>query len=204
MRRRTFLAGSASAALGLSLAAPARAQALSLNAISTYLNGLTTAETPFTQVNDDGTISTGRLFIHRPGRMRFEYSPPEDLVVLASGGQVAIFDGKSTNPAPEQYPLAKTPLKLILDRNVNLARAGMVIGHSQDGPKTIVRAQDPEHPEYGHIDLVFTSNPTELRQWVVVDDAGTSTTVILGALETGKSYPPSTFNISVETSRRGG
>ena len=61
----------------------------------------------------------------------------------------------------------------------------MVTGHSSDGKTTTVRAQDPEHPEYGNIELVFTSNPTQLRQWVINDSGGSRTTVILGDLKTG-------------------
>lgn len=200
MHRRAFLAGSTA----LLAAGPAAAAPLPLNTLSNYLNGLNTVESPFTQVNDDGTISTGTVFIRRPGRMRFEYNAPEDLLVLASGGQVAIFDGKSNARTPEQYPLARTPLNLLLQANVNLAKAGMVIGHRQDGAKTLVLAQDPEHPELGHIEMVFTANPTELRQWIVTDDTGSRTTVILGALTKGRSYAPSTFAIESEISRRGG
>lgn len=202
MYRRTFLLGSA--ALAAVAASPAAATPIPLNALSNYINGLKTVESPFTQVNDDGTISTGTVFIRRPGRMRFEYNAPENLLVLASGGQVAIFDGRSNTARPEQYPLARTPLNLILEANVNLAAAGMVVGHRQDGAKTLVLAQDPKRPELGTIELVFTADPTELRQWIVTDDSGARTTVILGALTKGRSYPASTFAIQSEITRRGG
>ncbi len=127
-------------------------------ALSAYLNGLQTAEADFTQINADGTISTGRLYIKRPGRVRFEYTPPDKTLVMAGGGQVAIFDGGSNNSQPEQYPLARTPLNLILERNVDLGRRSMVVGHDYDGTATVVTAQDPEHPEYGRSS--WSSPPT--------------------------------------------
>lgn len=61
----------------------------------------------------------------------------------------------------------------------------MVTGHSSDGKTTTVRAQDPAHPEYGNIELVFTGSPVELRQWVINDSGGSKTTVVLGDLTTG-------------------
>lgn len=198
MERRTLiLAPLALMALGL----PAQAQAIPLADLSRYLNGLTTAEADFTQVNADGTISTGRLYIRRPGRVRFEYAPPDLNLVMAGGGQVAIFDAKSNQP-PEQYPLRRTPLNLILAEDVNLGAARMVIGHTHDGTATRVRAQDPDHPEYGSIELVFTADPIELRQWVIHDDAGGQTTVILGEMVKGGNLPPSLFNITAETEKR--
>lgn len=182
-------------------ALPAAAQQLSLNALSNYLNGLSTAQAEFTQINADGTISTGTIYIKRPGRARFEYNPPEETLVLASAGQLAIFDGKS-NTGPEQYPLARTPLNLILAQNVNLGRNGMVVGHTYDGTATTVTAQDPEHPEYGNIQLSFTGNPTELRQWIITDDAGQQTTVVLGELRKGGSISDREFSIVAEAERR--
>ncbi|MCQ0969198.1 outer membrane lipoprotein carrier protein LolA (plasmid) [Paracoccus sp. TK19116] len=187
-------------ALALCLTAPAAlAEKIPLNDISTYLNSLGTATAQFTQVNNDGTISTGTLYIKRPGRVRFEYNNDNTLVV-ASGGNVAVFDSKSNSPG-EQYPLSQTPLSIILDANVNLGRANMVTGHSEQKNSTVVTAQDPAHPEYGNIQMVFTS-PTELRQWVVTDDAGEKTTVILGEMAKGAGIPDSKFSIEQEVARR--
>lgn len=197
-RRTAILAPLALLALGL----PARAEKISLPVLSAYLNGLTTAEAEFTQVNSDGSIATGKLFIKRPGRVRFEYAPPDRSLVMAGGGQVAIFDAKSNQP-PEQYPLKRTPLNLILAESVDLGRARTVVGHRADGTSTRVRAQDPDHPEYGSIEMVFTDNPVELRQWVITDDLGSETTVILGQLKKGGTYPPSLFNITDEARKRG-
>ncbi|MEA5162937.1 LolA family protein [Cereibacter johrii] len=185
----------------LALALPAAAEKIPLSALSSYLNGLSTAEADFTQVNADGSVSTGRIFIKRPGRVRFEYAPPEKSLVVAGGGQVAIFDAKSNQP-PEQYPLSRTPLSLILAQDIDLGRAKMVVGHREDKNTTRVVAQDPAHPEYGTIEMVFTANPVALRQWVITDDAGNQTTVILGAMAQGRNLPASLFSIQSEAAKR--
>ena len=185
----------------LSFAAiPAMAQQLSLSQISQYMNGLQTAQGGFTQINADGTLSTGQIYIKRPGRIRFEYNAPDNSLVMAGGGQVAIFDPKSNN-GPDRYPLNRTPLKIILERNVNFGQSRMVTGHTSDGTTTTVTAQDPDHPEYGNIQMVFTANPTELRQWRVTDDVGSQTTVILNDLVAGGSIGEIKFNITSEMAK---
>ncbi len=184
------------------ITAPAFAQKIPLGDMSAYLNAMRTAEATFTQVNSDDTISTGRIFIQRPGRMRFEYDPPDASLVLTSGGMVAIFDAKSNQP-PEQYPLSRTPLNLILEETVDLARSGMVLAHEEVQAATQVVATDPNHPEYGSIALMFTDQPLALRQWIITDDLGKKTTVILGDLALGAEYPPSKFAIQSELNRRG-
>ncbi|OUS35910.1 cell envelope biogenesis protein LolA [Rhodobacterales bacterium 56_14_T64] len=190
-------------ALALTLCAPAAwaAERLSLNDISGYFNAMTTAKASFTQINDDGSLSTGKLYIHRPGRMRFEYDPPDSGTVVAGAGSVAIFDSKSNQP-PETYPLKRTPLSVILARRVDLNRANMVVGHGFDGTTTVVNTQDPENPDYGNLELMFTGEPVELRKWVVHDNAGGKTTVILGALETGMRLSPRLFSTSVNDQSR--
>jgi Outer membrane lipoprotein carrier protein LolA len=92
--------------LALCAALPASAQELSLSEVSAYFNALQTAQGGFTQINADGTISTGTIYIKRPGRMRFEYAAPDNSMVIAGGGQVAIFDPRSnTGPSCWNAPL---------------------------------------------------------------------------------------------------
>ena len=179
-------------------AGAASAQQLTLAQISQYLNQLQTAQGGFTQINADGSLSTGTIYIKRPGRIRFEYAPPERSMVIAGGGQLAVFDPRS-NAGPDRYPLNQTPLNIILQRDVDLGRARMVTGQSYDGTATTITAQDPDHPEYGNIQLVFTAAPIELRQWIVTDDLGNQTTVILNDLVKGGAIGDILFNISAET-----
>lgn len=178
--------------LGLLATASAAQSKQPLSAISAYLNGLSTVKASFTQFNDDGSRSTGILYLHRPGRMRFEYDPPESAVVIAGTGAVVIHDPKSNQP-PESYPLRRTPLSIILARRVNLEQENMVVGHGTQGDMTVVSAQDPEHPEYGRIDLMFGGAPLELREWIIHDDAGGQTRVELGKLTKGTQLDSGLF-----------
>lgn len=191
------------AALAFTLYAGAvSAQQLSLGQISAYLNQLQTAQGGFTQINADGTLSTGQIYIKRPGRIRFEYDAPSNSLVMAGGGQLAIFDARS-NTGPDRYPLSQTPLSIILQENVNLEASGMVTNVVSDGTTTTVTAQDPQNPEYGRIQMVFTANPVELRQWIVTDDLGTVTTLILNDLVSGSAIRDILFNIQAEMRQRG-
>lgn len=198
--RTLFAPALAATALWLSQAMPGAAAPLPLATVSSYLNSIEEVQTDFTQVNPDGSTSAGVLKIKRPGRMRFEYNKPDKTLVMAGGGQVAIFDAKSNQP-PEQYPLSRTPLNLILARNIDLGRAKMVVGHGEQGGMTTVTAQDPDHPEAGTITMFFTEQPVALKQWIVTDDSGGKTLVKLGALQKG-DFPPSTFSIPNEQRRR--
>jgi outer membrane lipoprotein-sorting protein len=170
------------------------ADKLPLDSISSYLNAMTTAKGEFTQINSDGTISTGTIYIKRPGRVRFEYNAPDTGLVIAGSNTLVIYDTKSNQP-PETYPLSRTPLSIILAKNVNLTQAKMVTGHGYDGTATTVTAQDPQNPQYGNIQMKFTGPNPELRQWIINDGNGSQTTVVLGELKQGGSLANKLFDV---------
>jgi len=181
----------------LLMAAPASGQTISLDELSSYLNAMTTAESAFIQITDDGSQSTGRMYIKRPGRIRFEYDPPELALVIVGGGQVAVFDPKA-NAEPTRFPLIHTPLSLVLERTVDLERRDMVVTHKSEGPITFIVLQDPDRPEYGSIQLMFTDNPVRLSQWIVEDNSGSQTQIVLGDWVQGQELPNILFNIQAE------
>jgi outer membrane lipoprotein-sorting protein len=182
------------------------AELIPLNEISAWFNSFKTAQTRFTQINDDGSRTAGQLLIKRPGKLRFEYDAPETgpggALVMAGGGQVAIFDPASTEP-PQRFPLSQTPLKIILARKVDLGATDMVVGHTLNGDLTTVTAQDPDRPDYGAIQLMFSEDPLQLRQWIIFDGAGGQTTVLFEPLEMGEPLSNSLFYVKGEMTRRG-
>ena len=185
----------------LILAAPARAEKISLAQISLYFNKLSTAQANFTQFNDDKSISTGKLIIKRPGRIRFEYELPSLALVIVGGGQVAVFDPKA-NEGPTRFPLSQTPMKIILKNKVDLGQEDMVVGHTVDGLNTLVTLQDPKHPNRGTIQLIFSENPIKLRQWIIDDNVGNVTKVIIGDWTEGQRISNVLFNIQAEIQKR--
>jgi outer membrane lipoprotein-sorting protein len=78
----------------------------------------------------------------------------------------------------------------------------MVTGHTSDGVTTTITAQDPDNPQYGSIQMVFTGSPVELRQWIVTDDVGSQTTVILNDMTAGTRISDNKFSIVSEINKR--
>jgi outer membrane lipoprotein-sorting protein len=199
---KRILSFSSAFAVAMTMATTVWADILPLSGVSAYFNSLKGAQSTFRQFNEDGSVSTGNFYIQRPGKMRFEYDPPDSAVVVAGSGAVVIYDKKSNQPA-ETYPLRRTPLWLILADTVDLAREEMVIGHSFDGTYTLVTAQDPENPEYGNIQLVLSSDPVNLQGWVVNDANGGRTQVVLDKLSETSGLASSLFDVGKARPTRG-
>lgn len=201
MKRRDLLKfGAFAAALGASPAAffsgPALAQtgdAETLALLSAYLNSVTTMQGRFTQQASDGRLAQGSFYLRRPGRLRFEYDEPYPTLVVADGVWAAVINRRTkTN---DQIPLNSTPLALLLRENVNLSAEGAV-RDIQRGPGVMrVTAIDPKRPGDGSVTMIFSSNPVELQQWVVVDPQGRQSTISMHNVQRGMAIDPTKFVI---------
>src|SRR5438309_4774131 len=88
--------------------APLTAQdTLELQRIAAYLNGIRTMTARFQQVANNGALSTGHLWVARPGRMRFEYDPPALLTLI--GDSVSVYYWEKQLNQTSKYELRQTP-----------------------------------------------------------------------------------------------
>ena len=180
---------------------PSLAEKISLNKISDYINGLTSLQADFEQVNSDGSIDTGKLYIRRPGRMRLEYTAPNNALVIAGAGSVAIFDDKSKN-GPTLFPLKKTPLNLLLKKNVDLYKNEMITEHTADNENTFIVAKDPKRKSQGDIKIVFSNSPVSLQGWTITNQSNQKTKIILDKLDKKTKIPLYLFNISAASKNK--
>ena len=180
---------------------PSLADRISLNKISDYINGLTTLQADFEQINSDGSIDRGKLYIRRPGRMRLEYTAPNNALVIAGAGSVAIFDDKSKN-GPTLFPLKKTPLNLLLKKNVDLSKNEMITEHTANNENTFIVAKDPKRKSQGSIKMVFSNSPVYLQGWTITNQSNQKTKIILDKLDKKTKIPLYLFNISAASKNK--
>ena len=162
-----------------------------LNRISAYLNSIRTLQGDFVQIGPDGQIDQGRVYLQKPGRIRFEYLPPNPILIVSDGRTVAVANNKLKTV--HRYPLSDTPFDLILADNIDLLhnRAIVAVEH-QPGALIVDARTSPNRPK-ANVSLVFSDPMLELRQWTVVDDQGMTTTVALRSLEQGVALDSALF-----------
>ena len=181
--------------------APVRAEKISLSNLSSYLESIKKVSGTFTQINSDKTVSTGTIFLFRPGRMRMEYKTPDNSLVIVGGSQIAVFDSKS-NTHPRIFPLRKTPLKILLEKKINLKTSDIIVSHEEVENSTVVVLQDPNLSSYGSLKLVFTDHPVTLRQWVITNEMSDQTVLKFKDFINQPNMSSNKFNISLEIDNR--
>lgn len=159
--------------------------------IEAWLQGITTLRARFTQLAPDGRMSTGRVFLHRPGRLRFDYDPPSKLMLIATDWRLVLVD--SAAKQVNVLPLAQTPLAFLLDEEVRLSGAIEVRSLERRAGEIALEVVRAAEPDQGRVVLVFAQDPLELRRWAVTDPQGLTTTLLLEEPELGIALDPALF-----------
>ena len=177
------------------------AEKFSLVELSNYFNTFDTFQAEFHQFSDDGSEASGVILIKKPGRLRIDYERPEDLLILASGGQLAIFDPKG-DPEPTSFPLNVTPFSIVLKSQINLVGSSNILSHDYNQGETSLSLYDPKYPERGHIQLIFSGETPILDRWLIQDESGNITLMSIERYKENIALGEMQFNITLEIERR--
>lgn len=161
------------------LAVAAPVAAAPLDAVAATLRATRTMTADFTQTANDGRVARGKMWLARPGKIRFEYDKSK-LLVVADGKRLSMID--YTVGQVSQWPLGATPLAALLDPEKDLARVAKVVGETPGALR--VEARDAKHPEYGSIVMTFLKRSDApgglaLTGWTARDAQNNLTEVVL-------------------------
>ncbi|WP_245258624.1 outer-membrane lipoprotein carrier protein LolA [Methylopila sp. M107] len=153
-------------------------QQATLQRVNTYFNSLSNVTANFEQTGPDGSRSVGKLYLARPGKIRFQYAPPSPLEIVSDGSSVSVKNRKLATQ--ELWPLNQTPLRFLLASNIDLTKNGNVLGVYQE-PELVSVVMEEKNSIGGksQIQLMFSSKTYALTQWVVTDAQGMETSVQL-------------------------
>lgn len=180
-----------SAAQAANTAVSAPVNHASLAAVTAYLNNLKTISARFMQVGPNGNVRTGHAIVQRPGKMRFQYDKPDPQLLVAGFGLLVYHDpqlDQTTN-----IPLSSTPLSILLDKTVRLSGKVTVTKVAHPPGEVQVSLVRTGKAQQGHLTLVFSTKPLQLRQWRVTDAQGQLTQVSLYDVHTVKPLPNRDF-----------
>jgi outer membrane lipoprotein-sorting protein len=154
-----------------------------LSRIEDYLNGLTTLKADFVQINPDGGTVTGELYYQRPDKMRLQYDPPSDILIVSDGWQIVYYDRK-LEQISYLFPNS-TPLGFLLRDQIRLSGDVTVTDVERSAGELHVTLVQTDEPHQGSIQLAFAEDPMELRRWIVIDAQGQATQIVLEQPQTG-------------------
>jgi outer membrane lipoprotein-sorting protein len=124
---------------------------------------------------------TGSMTLKQPGKVRLQYGEGVPILVVSDGRALNFIDYQVRQVS--RYPVAGSPLAVLLNPKRDLSRFARVVPSAAPGVITVL-ARDPVRPQFGSITLAFTENAGApgglmLEGWVALDAQNNRTTVRL-------------------------
>lgn len=179
----------------------AAAESPDLARLKAHLGAVQTMTAKFTQTDAKGRVETGTLQMKRPGRVRFEYSGG-DVLLVADGKRLTFLDYQVGQKS--SWPLSKTPLGALLSSSPDFNGKAEILP-STDSRVVVARAKNAS--QYGQITLAFLRNAAapgglQMYGWTAIDAQGHRTTVKLSDVRYNVAVPDSAFTYAEPKKRR--
>ena len=177
-----------------SAAAPAQSTN-DLSEVVAHMQETATMSGSFTQTDRNGKSLTGKIFLKRPGHVRFEYQKGVPLLIVADGKSLTMIDYEVKQV--QRWPIKNSPLAALLDPGKDLSRYGKRV-KTADKNVISVEVKDPKRPEYGTITMIFVRQAgapggLTLNGWVALDSKNNRTSIRLSGLKFNTPIAQSSF-----------
>lgn len=165
--------------------------------VNAYFNSIRFMQGDFVQVGPDGRRTTGKLYLDKPGKIRFQYNAPSPVEIIADGQSVAVRDRRLNTQ--DIYPLSQTPLRFLLSDRVDIMRDANVTSVTRDPDYVIVMLEERQAiGGTNRLMILFNASDFTLRQWTVFDAQGYETSVAVHNLDTTRRPDQRQFRINYE------
>ena len=175
-------------------AAPAlAAESPDLARLKAHLTAVQTMTANFTQTDAKGHVQNGTLQLKRPGRVRFEYSGG-DVLLVANGKTLTFVDYQVGQKSA--WPLGRTPLGPLLSGSPDFNGKAQILPSTN--PQVVV-ARAKNAGQYGQLTLAFLRSNSapgglQLYGWTAIDPQNHRTTVRLSNVRFNVAVPDGAFS----------
>ena len=169
--------------------------------VSVYFNQMPDFKGVFVQTSADNKRVRGKFYVKRPGKFRFDYSPPSKLVLISDGDSLIIEDHDLFTD--DRLDLNQTPFRVLLRKDVDLLRDARILEVKDVDDVIVLALQDKSPDAPGRIKIFLAKKPSlELREWITTDSQGFDTRVELSELSKADDLDPGLFKPSSVTLKK--
>lgn len=153
-------------------------QSADIARVEAYLSTISSIVANFSQTSADGSAGTGKFYLKRPGKMRWQYNPPTPILLVSDGKTVTYYDAGLDQIS--YIGVDDTLAGFLAKREIKLESESTKLTKFEVGGD-VVRATiiQRKKPTEGSLTLEFSEKPLELKKMIAVDATGNETRVSL-------------------------
>lgn len=161
--------------------------------VENYLNNVNTMEASFVQMASNGATSEGKLYISKPSKIRMEYAPPTDILIVGNGDEIIFHDKELDQITNIDY--GDVPGTKILTETIKIdGKVLKATDFYKDAGSTTITLEYTKEKDMGPITLVFSNKPFELKQWKIIDPQSVEVTLSLYDMHTNTPLDQNLFS----------
>lgn len=168
---------------------------LEIQKAEAYFQGLRTAQANFIQTSPGGSQLRGMFYLSRPGKLRFEYAPPNKDFVVADGLFIYFYDAQMKQQS--NAPISQTLADFLLRKTLKLGGDLKVTKIMHSGGLVQITVVQRQEPTSGSLVLAFSEDKDtgayHLRKWRILDAVGNITETELFNVKYGVKLKDSLF-----------
>ena len=159
--------------------------------VENFFKNLKTLEADFIQVSPSGKTSEGKIFLDLPGKLRIDYSQPNNILITTKGFWIVIQNRKlkSTN----NIPLNQTPFSILLENKINFNNKDLIVDLEKILGIIVLKIKLAKNKQAGELILEFSEKPFLLKKWIIRDIVGDETTVLIQNAKYNQRLPFTIF-----------
>lgn len=144
--------------------------------VESYLTNINSIVANFSQTSADGSAGSGKFFLKRPGKMRWQYNPPTPILLVSDGKTVTYYDAGLDQVT--YIGVDDTLAGFLAKKDIRLDNDSIKLTelHHHNGVISVTIVQRKK-PADGNLTLEFNDKPLELRRMIAVDATGNATNV---------------------------
>lgn len=155
------------------------ARAKAVKQIEDYLSGISSIVAKFTQTSSDGSSGSGTFYMKRPGKVRWQYNPPAELLLVSNGKTLTYYD-----PGLKQVTYVgvdDTLASIVAQKTIQLDSKNTRLVRVEESKSGLLRATviQRKKPDEGRMTLEFTKKPFAISRLITLDATGNETDVAL-------------------------
>ena len=167
------------------------AQKATVNEIEKYLTNLTTITADFMQASPEGDISTGKFYLQRPGKMRWQYNPPTPILMVARANTLTFYDYELKQVT--NVPLDETLGGFLAQEHISFDGDVKLTNFEERPGAVSVTMIQTKRPKDGSLTLEFSLKPLQIRNMIITDATNQVTNVSLSNAKFGLKLDRSLF-----------
>ncbi|MBS0236714.1 MAG: outer membrane lipoprotein carrier protein LolA [Proteobacteria bacterium] len=177
--------------LCLALSASAAGAEPTLTDVEKYLNGITTIQADFKQTAVDGATRTGVVYIQKPGKLRWEYLHPTNILIIGNKKDFSYYDADLDEVS---YISSDSALGTFLTQEIRFNQTIKVRQYSLANGKMHLSLHDPKDEMNTEIVMHFNQAPLKLLGFSLIEDGQPTATIEFSKLQTGNKLNEDLFD----------